>query len=80
MIEINKSAIDFVMLLSQFFVQMRGIKNNYNQLYTTLVRQVGEKKAQQMLRIIEQPTLEFIQQWKELEKITLKLRQEWLPK
>lgn len=79
-IEINKSAIDFVMLLTQFFVQMRGIKNNYNQLHTTLVKQVGEEKAQRMLKIIEQPTLEFIRQWKELDLITQKLRTKWLPK
>lgn len=79
-IEINKSAIDFVMLLSQFFAQMRGIKNNYNQVHTTLVKQVGEEKAQQMLKIIEQSTLEFIKLWKVLEGITQKLRTKWLPK
>lgn len=79
-IEINKSAIDFVMLLSQFFAQMRGIKSNYNQLHTTLVRQVGEEKALRILKIIEQPTLEFIKQWKELNLITQKLRAKWLPK
>lgn len=79
-IEINKSAIDFVMLLSQFFALMRGIKNNYNQLNTTLMRQVGEEKTQRMLKIIEQSTLEFIRQWKELDSITQKLRAKWLPK
>lgn len=79
-IEINKSAIDFVMLLSQFFAQMRGIKNNYNQLHTTLVKQVGEEKAQRMLKIIEEPTLEFIKQWQQLEAIIQKLREQWLPK
>lgn len=74
-IEINKSAIDFVMLLSQFFGQMKGIKNNYNQLFNLLVREMGEDKARKMLKIIERPTLDFIRQWKELESIISKLRE-----
>lgn len=80
MIVINKSRIDFVMLLSQFFAQMRGVKNNYNQLHSTLVRQMGRDKTQKMLKIIEQPTMDFIRQWKELELIIQKLRERWLPK
>ncbi len=79
-IEINKSAIDFVMLLSQFFGQMKGIKNNYNQLFNLLVREMGEDKARKMLKIIERPTLDFIRQWKELESIISNLRERWLPK
>lgn len=79
-IEINKSAIDFVMLLTQFFGQMKGIKNNYNQLFNLLVREMGEDKARKMLKIIEQPTLDFIRQWKELESIISNLRERWLPK
>lgn len=79
-IEINKSVIDFVMLLTQFFGQMRGIKNNYNQLFNLLVREMGEDKARKILKIIEQPTLDFIRQWKELESIIVKLRERWLPK
>lgn len=79
-IEINKSAIDFVMLLTQFFVQMKGIKNNYNQLFSVLVKQMGEDKARKMLRIVEQPTLDFIRSWQELEKIAQQLRERWLPK
>jgi hypothetical protein len=79
-IEINKSAIDFVMLLSQFFVQFRGIKNNYNQLFAVLVRNLDEDKARFMLKIIENPTLDFIQTMKEIEQITTKLKDKCLPK
>jgi hypothetical protein len=42
--EINKSIIDFVMLLSSFFVQFRTINNNFNQAYYSLIRNFGEKK------------------------------------
>lgn len=79
-VEINKTAIDFVMQLSQFFIQMRGIRNNYNQLFSVLVKEMGEVKARKMLKIIEQPTLDFIRSWQELESTTQKLREKWLPK
>jgi hypothetical protein len=48
-IEINKSLIDFVMLLSSFFVQFRAVKNNFNQAYRSLVKNFGEEKALKMI-------------------------------
>ncbi len=79
-IEINKSAIDFVMLLTQFFAQFRGIKNNYNQLFTALVKNLGEDKARKFIKILENPTLDFIRTMKEIESIITKLRGRCLPK
>lgn len=79
-IRIDKSTIDFVMLLTQFYSQFRGVKNNYNQLFTLLARELGETKARQMIKLLEQPTLDFIQSMKEIEQITAKLREECLPK
>lgn len=79
-IEINKSAIDFVMLLTQFFTQFRGVKNNYNQLFTALVKNLGEEKARKFIKILENPTLEFIRMMREFEELTTKLREKCLPK
>ncbi|PXV60114.1 hypothetical protein CLV62_13134 [Dysgonomonas alginatilytica] len=79
-IQINKSTIDFVMLLTQFFAQFRAIKNNYNQLFTTLVRNLGEDKARYMLKIVEKSTLEFIQSKLEIEELATKLKEQCLPK
>ena len=45
---INKSVVDFVLLLSSFFAQFRAIKNNYNQVYQSLVRNFGEQKAREI--------------------------------
>jgi len=73
-IEINKSAIDYVMLLTQFFVQFRGIKNNYNQLFISLVRNSGEEKARKLIKIIENPTLDFIKSMKIIEHTVIELR------
>lgn len=79
-IKINKSAIDFVIQLSEFFVDIRGIKTNYNQLSSLLKRELGEEKARFALKILEKPTIDFIQSCKELEVITQNLRQRCLPK
>jgi hypothetical protein len=79
-IEINKSLIDFTMLLSELFVQFRGIKNNYNQCFSTLKKQLGEEKARSFMKIVEKPTLEFIQLKQQIEKTYTKFRELCLPK
>lgn len=79
-IQIDKSIIDFVMLLTQFFAQLRAIKNNYNQLFTTLVRNLAEDKARYAMKIVEKSTLEFIQSKLEIEELAIKLRERCLPK
>ena len=79
-IVINKSAIDFVILLSNFFVQFRAIKNNYNQVYHALNRNFGEEKARSMMKIVEQPTLQLWDLMREFEETATKFREKCLPK
>ena len=79
-IEINKSAIDFVVLLSSFFAQFRAIKNNFNQVYQTLVKNFGEQKAIEMIQIVVQSTREFGACRQHLEEYATKLRELCLPK
>ena len=77
---VNKSAIDFVMLLSSFFGQFRAIKNNYNQVFHALIRNFGEQKANAMMKIIEKPTLQFGLLKQDFEEYVTKLREKCLPK
>jgi len=77
---IDKSAIDFVMLLSGFFAQFRAIKNNFNQAYDSLVKHFGEQKALEMIQIVAQSTRKFGLLKQEIEEITMKLRELCLPK
>jgi len=79
-VEINKSVIDFVMLLSNFFAQFRAIKNNFNQVYRSLALNFGEQKALKMIRIVAQSTREFGLQKQKIEEITTKFRELCLPK
>jgi hypothetical protein len=77
---IDKSAIDFVILLSSFYAQFRAIKNNFNQAYDSLVKHFGEQKAIEMIQIVAQSTRKFGLLKQEIEEITMKLRELCLPK
>ena len=79
-VAINKSVIDFVMLLSSFFAQIRAVKNNYNQAYHALIRIFGEEKAHSMMKTVEKPTLQFGILTRDFEEIVTKLREQCLPK
>lgn len=77
---IDKSAIDFVIVLTQFYAQFRGVKNNYNQLLALLVKELGEDKARRMIKTLDKSTLEFIRSMKELEYRITNLKQQILLK
>jgi hypothetical protein len=79
-VEINKSTIYFVMLLSSFFAQFRAVKNNFNQMYGALVRNFGEQKAQEMVQIVVQSTREFGLLKREFEEYVTKLKERCLPR
>jgi hypothetical protein len=79
-IEVNKTAIDFTMLLSNFFTQFRAVKNNFNQAYRSLAVNFDEEKALKMIGIIANSTREFGLLQKEIEKITIRFRELCLPK
>ena len=79
-VQINKSIIDFAMQLSKFFVQFRVIKTNYNQVFQTLVRNLGEEKARSMMKIVEKPTLDFILMRNRIEELTIQIRKKCLPR
>jgi hypothetical protein len=79
-IEVNKTAIDFTILLSNFSTQFRAVKNNFNQVYRSLAVNFGEEKALKMIGIITNSTREFGLLQKEIEKITIRFRELCLPK
>ena len=79
-VSIDKSAMDFAMLLSQFFVQFRAIKTNYNQAFQVLIRNLGEEKARSIMKNIEKPTLDFILLKSRIEDLYTQIRERCLPK
>lgn len=79
-VSIDKSAMDFAMLLSQFFAQFRVIKTNYNQSFQVLIRNLGEEKARSMMKIIEKPTQDFILLKSRIEDLYTQIKERCLPK
>jgi hypothetical protein len=79
-VQVNESAIDFAMQLSQFFAQFRAIKTNYNQVFQLLIKNLGEEKARSMMKIVEKPTLDFILMRNQIEDLCTQIREKCLPK
>lgn len=79
-ISIDKSTMDYVMLLSQFFAQFRAIKANYNQAFQVLIRNLGKEKARMKMMIVEKPTLNFILMKSQIEDLYIQIRERCLPK
>jgi hypothetical protein len=77
---INKTLIDYTILLSSFHAQFRAIKNNFNQVYLTLVLNLGEKKALEMINILAPSTREFGLLKQEIEETIIRFRKLCLPK
>jgi len=79
-VEINKSTIDFTMLLTGFFAQFRAVKTNFNQVYRSLELNFGQRKALEMIQIVADSTREFGLLKREIEEIITKFRELCLPK
>lgn len=77
---IDKPAMDFAMLLSQFFAQFRAVKTNYNQVFQVLIRNLGEEKARSMMKIVEKPMLDFILMKTRIEDLYNQIRERCLPR
>lgn len=72
---IDKTRMDYIIMLSAFRGQMRKIGNNYNQLIRLLKEQLGEKKALTFLYKLEKATIELVNTYKEIEDQIQKLEE-----
>ena len=77
-IKINKSAIDFVMLLSSFFAQFRAIGVNYNQVLKHIKTTFPGKKGLAMMYRLENATKELVISNQKIIKLVAKLKTEFL--
>ena len=79
-VEIDKSAIDYVMLLSSFFAQFRAIANNYNQVNKVVYSNVKAEIARQMMANLVKATIEFKVMSQKIEEQVNRLRALCSPK
>jgi len=75
-VEINKSAIDYAILLSNFSGEFRRIGTNYNQVIKALKANFGEKTALKLLYQLEKATIELVALHKQIVEISTKVRAE----
>lgn len=79
-IETNKSLGDYVLLLSQFRGQFKGIGNNYNKVLGLLIEQFGRNKALQYLYNLEKLTIDLVRGHQQVEQQIKELEAIWLQK
>lgn len=69
-IKIDKGSLDFYMRLTSFHSQFRNVGVNYNQIVKILYTHFSEKKAASFLYKLEKQTVEMIEIFKNVIKIT----------
>lgn len=74
-IKIDKGSLDFYMRLTSFHSQFRNVGVNYNQIVKILYTHFSEKKAASFLYKLEKQTVEMIEIFKNVIKITEEFHQ-----
>ena len=69
-IKVDKGTIDFYMRLTSFHSQFRAVGVNYNQVVKLLYTHFSEKKAAAILYKLERQTLEMVDIFKKVMKLT----------
>ena len=75
-VEINKSAIDYALLLSEFSGEFRRIGVNYNQIINALKTNFGERKGLALLYPLEKATIELVAFHKSIAEQIVQLREQ----
>lgn len=74
-VKIDKGSLDFYMRLTSFHSQFRNVGVNYNQIVKILYTHFSEKKAASFLYKLEKQTVEMIEIFKNVIKITEEFHQ-----
>lgn len=69
-IKVDKGTVDFYMRLTSFHSQFRAVGVNYNQIVKLLYHNFSEKKAAALLYKLEKQTIEMIDIFKKVKKLT----------
>ena len=77
-IKIDKGTADFYMRLTSFHSQFRAVGVNYNQVVKLLYTTFSEKKAAALLYRLERNTIEMVEIFKEVKKLTEEFDQKYL--
>ena len=79
-VKIDMDAVQYHEKLTKFFAQFRGIATNYNQVVKVLNSNFSEKKALAYLYRLESQTIEMVQIFKEIARLTAEFEAKHLNK
>lgn len=77
-VHIDKGTVDYYMRLTSFHTQFRSVGVNYNQIVKLLYRNFSEKKAAAFLYKLEKQTLEMVQLFHKVIKLTEEFEENYL--
>jgi hypothetical protein len=69
-IKVDKGTVDFYMRLTSFHSQFRAVGVNYNQIVKLLYHNFSEKKAAALLYKLEKQTIEMVDIFKKVKRLT----------
>lgn len=79
-VKIDKGTVDYYMRLTSFHTQFRSVGVNYNQIVKLLYRSFSEKKAAAFLYKLEKQTLEMVQLFQKVVRLTEEFERNYLKK
>lgn len=79
-VKIDKGTVDFYMRLTSFHSQFRSVGVNYNQIVKLLYSRFSEKKASAYLYKLEKQTVEMVQIFESVVKLTEEFDRKYLEK
>ena len=79
-VKIDMDAVQYHEKLTKFFAQFRGIATNYNQVVKVLNSNFSEKKVLAYLYRLETQTIEMVQIFKEISRLTTEFEAKHLNK
>ncbi|WP_306623207.1 conjugal transfer protein MobA [Chryseobacterium ginsenosidimutans] len=77
-IKVDKGTVDFYMRLTSFHSQFRAVGVNYNQIVKLLYNNFSEKKAAALLYKLEKQTIEMVDIFKKVKKLTEEFDEKYL--
>jgi hypothetical protein len=79
-VQIDRSAMEYVTKLTSFFAQFRAVGVNYNQVVKELHTNFSEKKALALLYKLEKATIELVEIGRKITALSEEFRERWLQK
>jgi len=79
-VQIDRSAMEYVSKLTSFYAQFRSVGVNYNQVVKELHTHFSEKKALALLYKLEKATVELVETGRKILELSEEFKEQWSQK